>query len=180
VLSVPELVYLGSQSSYSPPFIPVPLKGRTSHSLLPLCISRSTPPLASEPHSLSLFSIELSSDMASMDMILGPIVLAVVANVSSMPSALLRVSSDADRSGRLYCMGRVWYSGTRTGPLGSGIYGTQSESLSTPNMGAIAPFWNQSHHSPFFSEFRLLIYCTRFLASAHVSIIRVPDLFSLS
>lgn len=48
VVIVPEPVYLGRKSSYSPPSIPVPLRG-PSHSFLPPCVLWSIPLSHSHP-----------------------------------------------------------------------------------------------------------------------------------
>ena len=86
---VAKLVYQGRKSSCSLPFIPVPPPVPLAPPPPPR-ISWS-PPLTLPPsHSLvnlvhSLFLIDVGSmDMPNVDMILGPIVLAVVANVSSV------------------------------------------------------------------------------------------------
>jgi len=191
VVMVAGLVYLERKSSYSPPFIPVPLPGPSlSPSPLYLVVSPLPHPHSlANPRSLTLLDLS-SSDVGSMDinvdMVLGPIVLAVVFNASSL-SRFFWVFRDAEwffYSYRLCCTGRVLCSGTRTGPLGSRIPGTPSELLPPPSMSVSLPLGIDLITSPFS---RALIYCTYSLGRriyAHVQSSvpnpRIPDLFSIS
>ena len=126
---IPKLVYQGRKPTHTPPFTPVPPPG-PFHSLLPLrlAVSISAPPspFANKPRSLPLLDLP-SRNFSSMDMdvnmILGPIVLAVVVNVSPFPLCL-QCSSVLNGSCRPCCTGRVWFNGTRTGPPVSRIHGT--------------------------------------------------------
>jgi hypothetical protein len=119
------------------PLSPVPLPGfplTPLPSLLPLYPIKSLPPppphhshsLVTFVHLLPPSSKEPSADMdMNVNLILGPIVLAVVVNVSSILWVFLSGGScdDCNDFLRLCCMGRVWCSGTPTGSPGSKTHG---------------------------------------------------------
>ena len=101
-----------------------------------------------------------------MNLILGPIVLAVVANVSFL-CHLLPVSCDADWLGsRVGCV--VWdVRGAVVHILDLWVQGSMAHQVRpSPHTSVLLPFCT-NHFTPSFSELRMLIYCAYYLTLPH-------------